>query len=66
MTPATAETLIAGYRSYAGTQDLSTVTETAPAATPAILSFIGMSSLPCGSAISVIGGSAASTIAAGC
>lgn len=66
MTPPTAESLVAGYRSYAVAHDLSNIAETAPAATPAVLSFIAYSSIACGSGLSIIGGSAVSTVAAGC
>lgn len=63
----TAASLIAGYRSYAAAPDLAQAAETAPAASPAILSFIAYSSIACGSGLSIVGGSAvATTINAGC
>lgn len=59
--------LIAGYRSYASPAELIEVQETAPASTPAILSFIAVSSVACGSAVSVISASGiGTTIAVGC
>lgn len=63
----TSESLIAGYETYATPAELAVVTEVdAPAVTPAILSFIGYSSLPCGGAVSAIGGSVVSTVVKGC
>lgn len=68
MISTTAESLIAGYRSYAvQAPDLSEIVEAAPAATPAILSFIAASTVACGTAISVVGGSVVgTTVNAGC
>lgn len=63
----TSESLIAGYETYATPADLAAVAGVdAPAATPAILSFIGYSSLACGGAVSAIIGSAVSTVSRGC
>ncbi|KZX21359.1 hypothetical protein [Rathayibacter tanaceti] len=68
MSSTTAESLIAGYRSYAvQAPDLSGTTEAAPAATPGVLSFIAASTVACGTAISVVGGSVVgTTVNAGC
>ena len=63
----TSESLIAGYETYATTAELSTISEMdAPAVTPAVLSFIGASTVACGGAVSAIGGSVVSTVAKGC
>lgn len=66
-TAMTSESLISGYETYVTSVDFTAVsTLDAPAATPAILSFVGMSSLACGTAVSAIGGSVAGTITKGC
>lgn len=65
-TISSAESLIAGYTSYVDTRDLATdASSGAPAITPATPWIIG-SSLPCGGAVSTIGGSAIGTLVAGC
>ncbi|CAD5990932.1 hypothetical protein [Agreia sp. COWG] len=67
ITELSADSLVSGYRTYAQAPDLAEITESAPAATPAILSFIAGSSVGCGSAISVVSaGGVGTTIAIGC
>lgn len=67
-----AKSLISGYESYVDNGELneflSMGEQAAPAVspTPSILSFIGTSSTACGTAASVITGSAVGTIAKGC
>ena len=64
---ASTQSLIAGYRAYAAPGDLAEMTEAAPAATPAILSFIAASSVACGTAISVVSvGGTSLTVTYGC
>lgn len=63
----TTESLISGYQTYSTPADLAAVSEAdAPASTPAVLSFVGASSVACGSAVSAIAGSVVSTVAHGC
>lgn len=65
----TRRSLIAGYESYVDSDELLTIGEhAAPAVspTPAILSFIGGSSIACGTGASVITGSATGTLVSGC
>ncbi|MEI3867520.1 hypothetical protein FBY40_0711 [Microbacterium sp. SLBN-154] len=64
---AATQSLIAGYRSYAGAADLVEMTEAAPAATPGILSFIAASSAACGTATSIVSvGGTSFTVTYGC
>jgi hypothetical protein len=60
--------LISGYTAYTSAEEFgATATGEAPATTPAILSFIGVSSAPCGGlASTVVGGSVAGTVHWGC
>lgn len=67
MVQTSAQSLISGYRSYAAAPELADVAQAAPAATPAILSFIALSTVACGAGISVISaGGTGLTIAVGC
>lgn len=64
---ASSQSLIAGYRAYALPSDLAEMSEAAPAATPAILSFIAASSAACGTAASVVSvGGTSFTVTYGC
>jgi len=71
-TSSSAKSLISGYESYVNDGELNDFLalggQTAPAVspTPSILSFIGGSSATCGTAASIITGSAVGTIAKGC
>lgn len=66
------ESLVSGYATYVNSTDLMSLEAqtAAPAVTPgvsvAVLSFIGQSSIACGTATSVVTGSAVGTITNGC
>lgn len=67
MTTKSAAALVAGFTNYAAAPELGEVAETAPAATPAILSWIGMSSTACGAAVSAVSsGGVTATVVWGC